>query len=71
MAKTKAKKRRAKLVREGRRDPVLERGSWGSIKPVERKTPTLMELKQKMNTKHKKRYQPHHWDCDDTFSCFI
>jgi hypothetical protein len=69
MAKSKAKKSREKLVREGRRNPNLGRGSWQGVNPIEKKTPTFVELKQKQNNKHKKRYQP--GSMDDTFYLLV
>ena len=69
MAKSYAQKKREKLVREGRRDPRLERGSWRGMNPIEKRTPTIVELQHKLNSKHKKkRYQPNPWD--DTFFIF-
>lgn len=63
MAKSKSKKMRIKLEREGRRNPELERGSWNGINPVTKKTATL---KDKLNkTKHKKR-----WNDSSKEDCF-
>lgn len=34
MAQTKAKKKRQQLIREGKLDPMLLRGSWHGLKPI-------------------------------------
>ena len=47
MAKSKAKKYREKLEREGRRNPENSRVSW-SIDPTERKTKTKIEKLRQM-----------------------
>lgn len=68
MSKSKAQKAREKCIREGRRNPSLDRGSWHGVNPVEKKTPTMIEMKQKLISKHKKRYQSR--AMDDTFSFY-
>ena len=55
MAKSKARKQREHLVRQGKRDPQGMRGSWGDVKPLTRMTPTLQEKKEKGMAKHKSR----------------
>lgn len=54
MAKTKAKKMRMKLEREGKRNPELSRGTWGAINPIERK-PARPEIEQRRKEKKYKR----------------
>jgi hypothetical protein len=39
MAKSSAKKRREQLLRRGKQDPVMQRGSWNGVKPVTRVKP--------------------------------
>ena len=58
MARSAAKKERLKSVREGRFNPELLRGSWNGCKPVERVTPSRKELQQRMDRKHKKKWNP-------------
>lgn len=55
MAKSKAKKIREHLVRNGRRDPNLNRGFAPEISTHERKLPTLRAKKDKLETKYKKQ----------------
>lgn len=54
MAKSKAQKQRAHLVRNGRRDPQLNRNEESFSLHV-RQTPTLHERRVKQQTKHKSR----------------
>jgi hypothetical protein len=56
MSMSKAKKERLKQVREGKRNPELNRGSWYGINPHERNTPTLTEAKRKSENKHKRKW---------------
>jgi hypothetical protein len=53
MAKSKARKQREGLTREGRMDPALLRGTWGGIDPTTRRTPTKKELLRRLEQKHK------------------
>ncbi len=39
MAKSKARKQREQLVRQGKLDPVMGRGSWHGVRPVTRSIP--------------------------------
>lgn len=41
MARSVARKKREHLVRQGKNDPAIKRGTWGSLNPIERTTPTL------------------------------
>jgi hypothetical protein len=68
MAKSKAKKKREKLIREGRMNPEINRGSWNGICPITKKTPTLVEKKRKLENKHKK-WNPF-FDADERGSIF-
>ncbi|PLT28149.1 hypothetical protein [Peribacillus deserti] len=55
MAKSRAKKKRDKLVREGLRNPEVGRGSWNGIHPVTKMTQTKKDYIQKIQYKYKKR----------------
>jgi hypothetical protein len=46
MARSAAKKNRIKLEREGRRNPELNRQTWGGFNPLERK-PERPEIEQR------------------------
>lgn len=39
MAKSHARKQREQLVRQGKLDPVISRGSWNGVRPVTRSIP--------------------------------
>ncbi len=56
MGKSQAKKQREKWQREGFRNPNLNRGSWGTLNPVTKKTATRIEKLRKLESKHKKRF---------------
>lgn len=56
MAKSKAKKQRQHLVRNGRRDPELSRGNSADFSLHVRKTPTLREKQERSYKKHKREY---------------
>lgn len=56
MARSKAKKERCRIVREGGLNPELQRLNWNGIVPVERKTPTLAEKQEKLHRKHKHKW---------------
>lgn len=53
MAKSKAKKLREKLEREGRRNPELNRGTWGVLNPIERKPMHPKAEQRRKEAKHK------------------
>lgn len=53
MAKSKAKRMRAKLEREGRRNPELSRGTWDGFNPVERKPLHPKAEQERKENKHK------------------
>lgn len=55
MAKSKAQKQRAHLVRNGRRDPELNRNAHDGISTHVRTTPTLAERTSRRENKHKNR----------------
>lgn len=56
MAQSKAKKQRVRKVREGSPNPEMHRLDWNGIVPVERKTPTLAEQKERLQRKHKHKW---------------
>ncbi|OXM84380.1 hypothetical protein [Paenibacillus rigui] len=56
MALSKAKKHRLKSEREGRINPELQRLGWNGLVPIERKTPTRAEQLQKLERKHKHKW---------------
>lgn len=56
MAKSKPQKMREKLVREGRLNPEIMRGSWNGVDPLTKKAPTIVELKERKHNKHKSRW---------------
>ena len=55
MAKSPAQKQRAHLVRNGKRDPNLNRVSAPDYSTHERKLPTLVEKKRKNEQKYAQR----------------
>jgi hypothetical protein len=56
MAKSKARKHREKKQREGYLNPEINRGTWGDVNPMTKRTPALIEKQRKINFKHKKRF---------------
>lgn len=52
---SKAKRLREKLVREGKMDPSLKRGSWYGVNPVERKPERPEIEKRRKAEKHRGR----------------
>jgi|GEM_PF-2988365 len=52
---SKAKRLRQKLVREGKMDPALKRGSWHGVNPVERKPERPMIEQRRKQEKHRGR----------------
>ncbi|WP_282936801.1 uracil phosphoribosyltransferase [Paenibacillus sp. RC67] len=56
MAQSKAKKERCRIVREGGLNPELQRLHWNGVIPVERKTPTLSEKQERLQRKHKQKW---------------
>lgn len=55
MAKSKAQKHRAHLVRNGLRDPQSNRGIRPDFSTFERKTPTAQAKLERQERKHKNR----------------
>lgn len=55
MARSKAQKKRAHLIRNGRRDPAENRGVQPDFSTHVRKTPSLVERQRRKETKHKKQ----------------
>lgn len=53
MARSRAKKERMKLEREGRRNPELGRQTWGVLNPVERKPMHPKAEQRRKEAKHK------------------
>lgn len=56
MSKSKAKKHREKLIREGKLDVSMKRGSWGNVNPYVRHTKTKQEALAQMQSKHRKNH---------------
>ncbi len=56
MAISKDKRRRLELEKAGKLNPEVRRGGWGDIKPIEKKTPTLIEKLSKNEKKYKNRW---------------
>jgi hypothetical protein len=56
MAKSKARKQREKWQREGHLNPEINRGTWGSVNPMTKRTPAIIEKQRKIDSKHKKRF---------------
>lgn len=54
MAKSQAKKKREKQLRESGFDITIRRGNWGSLNPLTKQTKTKKELLTKMEKKHRK-----------------
>lgn len=60
---SKAKRIRKKLVREGKVDPGLKRGSWLGVNPVERKPERPQIEKRRKEEKHRGRLiRGNEWD---------
>ena len=59
MAKSKARKHREHLVRNGRLDPAVKRGAQPDFSTHERKLPSKLGKRSKQENKHKswKRYE--------------
>lgn len=55
MAASKARRMRDKMVREGKMDPSLKRGSWHGVNPVERKPERPEIEKRRKEQKHRGR----------------
>jgi hypothetical protein len=53
MAKSSARKKREHLVRQGKWNPLSDRGSWFGINPTTKSTPTMKTKKEKVYKKHK------------------
>ncbi|KLV26796.1 hypothetical protein CHH55_12970 [Niallia circulans] len=56
MAKSKARKKRDKVLREHGFDTTMRRGSWGSIVPITKITKT----KKERMTRNEKKYKQNH-----------
>ncbi|MFE5318985.1 hypothetical protein ACFQ88_09780 [Paenibacillus sp. NPDC056579] len=56
MARSKAKKERERRIREGLLNPEMNRLNWNGVVPVERTTPTLKEKKERLQQKHKHKW---------------
>jgi len=56
MSNSKAKKHREKLIREGKLDVSMKRGSWGNVNPYARHTKTKQEALAQMQNKHRKNH---------------
>ncbi|WP_445489956.1 hypothetical protein [Niallia sp. 03133] len=56
MAKSQAKKKREKYMREHGFDTTIRRGSWGSIHPVTKRTKTKQERLAQIEKKHRKNH---------------
>jgi hypothetical protein len=56
MAQSKAKKQRLKLQQQGKLNPELNRLGWNGLVPVERRTPTLADCKERLHYKHKNKW---------------
>lgn len=67
MAKSKARKSREKLVREGKIDVTIRRGSWGVLNPNSRQTKSKKETITRMQTKHQKNHSHAHYDENGSF----
>ncbi|MGP7818339.1 hypothetical protein [Niallia sp. 01092] len=59
MAKSQAKKKRDKYLKEYGFDTTIRRGSWGAIHPVTKKTKTKQEQLIKKQKKHRKNHSHH------------
>lgn len=65
---SKAKRYREKLVREGKIDPSVMRGSWHGVHPVERKPDRPEIEKRRKEAKHQGRLT--RWNDEDvSFLC--
>ncbi|MEK4869569.1 hypothetical protein [Niallia sp. FSL W8-1348] len=56
MAKSTARKKREKVLRENGFDTTMRRGTWGTIVPITKKTKT----KQERLTRKEKKYKQNH-----------
>ncbi|WP_134682708.1 hypothetical protein [Brevibacillus migulae] len=67
---SKAKRLRQKLVREGKMDPIVMRGSWHGVNPVERKPERpQIEMRRKEEKYRGRLIRKHEWDAF-SFSAF-
>ncbi|MUK87997.1 hypothetical protein GMD78_06240 [Ornithinibacillus sp. L9] len=62
MAKSKAQKKRQKLIREGRLNPEINRSPYVELDLRTRKTKNKKDMMYR--TKHKKNRYPHSWEND-------
>ena len=69
MAKSAAKKKREKKLRESGFDTTIKRGSWGSILPITKTTKTKQELLTHKEKKYKKDHSSK-YDENGLFICF-
>ncbi|MNV22267.1 hypothetical protein D3C71_1132330 [compost metagenome] len=56
MAKSKSRKDREKLAKQGKHDPGASRLSWGIFDGVTKMTPTKKEKLNKLGNKYKRDY---------------
>ncbi|MDF2960270.1 MAG: hypothetical protein K0S39_2005 [Paenibacillus sp.] len=70
MAQSKAKKQRMKLQQQGKLNPELNRLGWNGIIPVERRMPTLAERTEKLQNKHKSRWNRTLQNSSDGSICY-
>lgn len=56
LSKSKSKKRRLRLVREGHLNPEISRLDWSGLNPITRKTPTKKQKIEKISRKYVKGY---------------
>ena len=71
MAKSNARKKREKRMREGKRNPEKSRGSWNGVTPITKRTPTLIEKQERQQKKHKKRHSRDEFYPGDAFLMFF
>ncbi|MCR8631022.1 hypothetical protein [Paenibacillus radicis (ex Xue et al. 2023)] len=71
MAQSKAKKQRSKWQKQGKLNPEINRLGWNGVIPVERKTPTLAERREKLQHKHKNKWNLNLPGSSDGSICFF
>lgn len=67
MAKSKAKRYREKLVREGKQDVTIKRGTWNGVNPYSKKTKTRAESLINQTNKHRKNHTLSNYDENGSF----
>lgn len=60
MAKSSARKKREKRVREHQLDPIIRRGTWGDLSPITKMTKSKHQLLAQKEKKYKRNHSSTH-----------